>query len=165
MAWWGIAYASGPNFNLPMDEEGGKRALEAVGRAQALRSLVSAQDRDWIDAIAVRYSSDPKTTRAGLDSAWCRAMKALAKKEPKDADAGTIYAESMMDLNPWNQWTDDFKANPGTLDLVAELERVMKMEPNHPGANHFYIHAVEASSKPERAVPAADRLGGLVPGA
>jgi len=165
MAWWGVAYAAGPNFNLPMDEAGATTANEAIARALALRTLVSERDRDWIDAIVMRYSTDPKASRAGLDSAYAKAMKTLAKKYPKDADAGAIHAESLMDLNPWNQWTDDYKPNPGTLELVAELERVMKMEPSHPGANHFYIHAVEASSNPERAVPAADRLGALEPGA
>ena len=165
MAWWGVAYAAGPNINLPMDEAHGKTANDAIARAIALRTLVSATDRDWIDALATRYSTDPRATRAGLDSAYARAMKALAKKYPKDADAGAICAESMMDLNPWNQWRPDGKANPGTNEVVAELERVMKMSPNHPGANHFYIHAVEASPRPERATVAADRLGKLIPGA
>ena len=165
MAWWGVAYAAGPNINMPMDEAGGTIANDAIARARALRSLVSEQDRAWIDALAVRYSTDPRMTRAGLDSAYTRAMKALAKRYPADADAGALHAESMLDLNPWNQWTAGGKANPGTREAVAELERVMKMSPNHPGANHFYIHAVEASPRPERATAAADRLGALIPGA
>lgn len=165
MAWWGVAYASGPNYNLPMDEAAATVANEAIARARALRSLVSAADREWIDALSARYSEDPGASRAGLDSAWADAMKALAKRHPRDADAGAIHAEAMMILRPWNLWTDDYRPNPGTPQIVAELERVLAMEPSHPGANHFYIHAIEASDKPEKAVAAAERMGGLVPGA
>lgn len=165
MAWWGVAYAYGPNINMPMDPAAHAAANDAIARAKALRSLVSERDRDWIDALATRYSADPAARRGALDSAYTRAMKALAKKYPKDADAGALHGESMLNLNPWNQWRPDGRPNPGTREAVAELERVMKMTPEHPGANHFYIHAVEASPRPERATAAAERLGPLVPGA
>lgn len=165
MAWWGVAYANGPNINMPMDDAHHAEANAAIARAQALRSLASEPDRAYLDGLATRYSADPRRTRAGLDSAYAAAMKSLAKRYPDDADAGALHAEALLDLNPWNQWRADGKANPGTTEVVAELERVMKKTPQHPGANHFYIHAVEASPRPGRATAAADRLGALIPGA
>ena len=165
MAWWGVAFAAGPNINLPMDDAHGKIALEAIAKAKELAASVSAADRAYIDALAVRYSESATATRAGLDSAFARSMGALAKRHPADADAQVLHAESMLDLNPWNQWTHEEKPNPGTLEVVAVLEAALKKWPNHPGANHYYIHAVEASAHPERALPAAARLHTLVPGA
>ena len=165
MAWWGVAISSGPNINIPMDEAGGKAALEAMGKAVALEEKVSPDDRAYIEALKVRYSADPKASRAALDTAYCASMRALWKARPDDADAGTLYAESILDLNPWNQWTHDGQPNPGTLDATSTLEAVLKAHPDQPGANHFYIHAVEASPNPERANACAKRLETLVPGA
>ena len=165
MAWWGVAISAGPNINLPMDDDHGKLALEALAKAKALESGASAAERAYIDALATRYSESPTAGRAALDSAYARAAGALAKRFPADVDAQVLYAESMMDLNPWNQWTHDGEPNPGTLEVVATLERALKAHPEHPGANHFYIHAVEASPHPERALQAAARLKTLVPGA
>jgi len=165
MAWWGVAIASGPNINLPMDPGGAARANEAIAKAKAAASGVSEAERAYIDALAARYSEDPSVSRAGLDSAYANAMGALSKRYPDDVDARVLHAESMMDLNPWNQWTHDGAPNPGTLDIVAELEAALKQQADHVGANHYYIHTIEASSHPERALASAERLRTLVPGA
>jgi tetratricopeptide (TPR) repeat protein len=165
MAWWGVAAAAGPNINMPMDEAGAKAANEAIAQAMTLAPKVDPADQAYIAALAVRYSMDPHASRASLDTAYCDAMRKLAKDFPNDPDAATLCAESMLDLNPWNQWTHDGQPNPGTLEAVATLERVLKAHPEHPGANHFYIHAVEASNDPARALAAAKRLETLVPGA
>lgn len=165
MAWWGVALAAGPNINLPMDADHAKIASEAIARAKELAPQSSEADRAYISALAVRYSDDPAKTRASLDSAYADAMRDLAKRRPEDMDAQVLFAEAMLDLNPWNQWTHDGKANPGTVELVAVLEKVLEKSPQHPGANHFYIHAVEASPNPGRASVAAKRLETLVPGA
>jgi tetratricopeptide (TPR) repeat protein len=165
MAWWGVAIAAGPNINLPMDEDHGKIALEAVGHAAALAQGVGAADRGWIGALLTRYSARPDARRAALDSAYCDAMRKLAKRYPADADAAALFAESILDLNPWNQWTHDGQPNPGTLEAVGTLESLLAKHPEHPGANHFYIHAIEASDHPEKALAAAKRLETLVPGA
>jgi len=165
MAWWGVAAAAGPNINMPMDQAGAKTSNEAIAQATALAPKVNAADQAWIAALATRYSTDPKASRAALDTAYCNAMRKLAKRYPNDADAAALFAESILDLNPWNQWTHDGKPNPGTLEAVGTLEGVLKKHPEHPGANHFYIHAVEASNDPARALAAAKRLETLVPGA
>jgi tetratricopeptide (TPR) repeat protein len=165
MAWWGVALAAGPNINMPMDEEHAQIASEAIAKAKALESGASAAERGYIDALAIRYSEDPSASRAGLDSAYATAMGALSKRFPSDVDARVLHAESMMDLNPWNQWKHDGGPNPGTLDIVATLEAALKQHPEHVGANHFYIHAVEASPHPERALASAERLKTLEPGA
>jgi len=165
MAWWGVAISAGPNINFPMDGAGGRTAMEAIAQANVGISRASASEKDWIAALTTRYSADPKASRAGLDSAYCDAMRQLAAKYPDDADANTLFAESILDLNPWNQWTHEGAPNPGTLEAVATLERVLKAHPEHPGANHFYIHAVEASNDPGRALESAKRLETLVPGA
>src|SRR5262249_55433072 len=114
-------------------------------------------------AVVARYSADPKVTRGALDSLWAKNMGALAKNHPDDADAQALAAEAALDLNPWNQWAHDGKPNPGTPEVVAVLERTLKRWPNHPFANHLYIHAVEASPSPERALTSAARLETLVP--
>ena len=165
MAWWGVAMAAGPNINMPMDPEHAAIALEATAKARAMAAQLSASDRAYIDAITVRFSDDSRRTRAGLDSAYANAMRKLAKRYPADADARALFAESMLDLNPWNQWKHEGAPNPGTLEIVATLEAGLKKTPNHPGLNHFYIHCVEASPHPERANAAAQRLETLVPGA
>uniref|UniRef100_A0A832ICB8 Tetratricopeptide repeat protein n=1 Tax=Eiseniibacteriota bacterium TaxID=2212470 RepID=A0A832ICB8_UNCEI len=165
MAWWGVAYAAGPNINMPMDDAARAVANEAIARAVALKAHVSPRERDFIDALATRYSTDPTAARAGLDSAYARAMKRLAQKYPDDADAAALHAEALLDLNPWNQWTHEGRPNPGTPALVAALERALARWPDHPGLNHFYIHTMEASTTPEKALAAARRLHDLVPGA
>jgi tetratricopeptide (TPR) repeat protein len=165
MAWWGVANALGPNINLPLDDERNKRALDAVARAKALIGNASDSERAYIEAVAVRYSADPAAKRVDLDHAYAKAMGELHKRFPEDTDAATLYAESLMDLKPWQLWTHDGKPREETLEILQILEGVLKLDPNHPGANHYYIHAVEASPNPEKAAASAERLHTLVPGA
>ncbi len=166
MCWWGIAYAMGPNINAPMDTSAYRPAYAAMQRAVKLAPKATPYERDMIQAMATRYSPGPVADRAGLDSAYNKAMKAAAKKYPDDVEALTLYAESQMNLSPWNYWENrGTKARPGTQETVKTLERAIARAPDHPGACHFYIHIVEASTTPERAVPCADRLAKLMPGA
>jgi len=161
---WGVALAYGPNINMPMDEDAGAAAYAALERARSLSHHATRRERALIDALATRYEAVPSPERAALDSAYARAMKQVADRYPDDVEAATLYAESLMNLSPWQYWTRDGKPRPDTQELLAVLERVMEAAPDHPGANHFYIHAVEAV-QPERALVAAERLAGLMPGA
>ena len=165
MAWWGVAYTLGPNYNLAMDAKRNGTALEAVQKAQSLQGGASEPDRAYIAAIAARYSADANANRGDLDRAYGNAMKELHNKYPEDNDAAVLYAESLMDLKPWQLWTADGKPQPGTTEILDVLEAVLTRDPNHPGANHYYIHAIEASPTPEKGVPSAERLKTLVPGA
>lgn len=162
MPQWGIALALGPNYNLPIDAEREKAAREAMARAQALAPKASAKEQAYITALATRYA---KGDRAALDRAYADAMRAVAKQYPDDLDAATIFAESLMVLRPWALWYPDGKPAPGTTEIVATLEAVLAKDPSHAGANHYYIHAMEASPTPERALPSAERIPGLAPGA
>jgi tetratricopeptide (TPR) repeat protein len=165
MAWWGVAYALGPNYNLPIDAARHAKAVEAVRKAQDVGSSASEAERAYIAAIATRYSADPKAERAALDRAYVAAMKELSERYPEDNDAAVLYAESLMDLKPWQLWTHDGKPQEGTLEIVRILEGVLSRDPNHPGANHYYIHAIEASPEPAKGSASAERLKSLVPGA
>jgi tetratricopeptide (TPR) repeat protein len=158
MAWWGVALTLGPNYNLPVDPEREKAGYDAAQRAVALKSNASEPECAYIDAVAVRYSNDPKADLHQLDVTYKDAMSKLAARYPDDLDAVTLYAESAMNLNPWHLWTADGKPAEGTEEIVWVLESVLKRDPNHLGANHYYIHAVEASPHPERALPSAARL-------
>ena len=163
MCYWGIALAYGPHVNAPMDKASGGAAYEAVQKALSLKPHATASERAYIEALAQRYEADPPTDRAPLDTAYSRAMGKLAKAYPKDLDAATLYAESLMDLRPWNYWRPDGTPYPGTKEIVGQLEKVLTRNPNHPGACHYYIHAVEAVN-PKAAVPCAERLARLMPG-
>jgi hypothetical protein len=166
MCWWGVAYALGPNINVPMDTAAVKPAWEALQQAVRAARLVGPKDQAYIRALQARYAPDPAADRAALDSAWSRAIGAVSRRYPGDDDAATLYAESLMDLRPWNYWSNAGKPRaPSTLETVTVLERIVKRRLEHPGACHFYIHAVEASTFAARAVPCAERLGSLVPGA
>ncbi len=165
MAWWGVAVAAGPNYNLPIDEPRDRAAREAIARAVALAPTVSAADRDYVAALARRYARPSGTDRTQLDRDYADAMRQVARTHPDDLDAATLYAESLMVLRPWDLWTLDGKPQPGTTKIVAVLEGVLAKDPDHVGANHYYIHAVEASSRPGRALPSAQRLAGLAPAA
>ena len=165
MAWWGVALTLGPNYNLPVDLAREKAGYDAVQRALALQEGASVAERAYINALAFRYSNDPKADLHQLDVAYRDAMSKLVKSYPDDLDAATLYAESMMNLNPWKLWFHDGRPNDGTEEIVAVLESVLKRDPNHLGANHYYIHAVEASPHPERALPSASRLEKLAPAA
>jgi len=163
MAWWGVSLTLGPNYNLPVDLEREKAGYDAAQRAVALKPNASESERAYIDAVAVRYSNDPKADLHQLDVIYKDAMSKLAARYPDDLDAVTLYAESAMNLNPWKLWTADGKPAEGTEEIVRVLESVLKRDPNHLGANHYYIHAVEASPHPERALPSAARLEKLAP--
>jgi tetratricopeptide (TPR) repeat protein len=164
ICFWGSALAYGPNINLPMDAESGLAAFDALQRAQAAASGANARERSLIDALATRYEPQPREERAALDSAYARAMRAVVDRHPDDIEARALYAEALMDLSPWNYWEADGSPRPDTPEVLAHLEGVLAENPDHPGANHFYIHAVEAVD-PWRAVPMAERLAGLMPGA
>jgi hypothetical protein len=164
MCFWGQAVVLGPNINVPMSPDDEGKALEAAQKAVALKRTATPRERAYIDAVARRYTGR-KEDRDAANRAYADAMRDLARRYPADLDAQTMYAEALMDLRPWNYWTGDGRPYPGTDELVSTLERVLTRNKNHPGANHLYIHAVEATKSPERAEAAADRLGGLMPGA
>ena len=164
MCVWGQAYVLGPNINVPMTPEDEPKALELATKAVAMKGKASARERAYIDALAKRYTGN-KDDRAKADQAFADAMRDVARRFPDDLDAQTMYVESLMDLRPWNYWMGDGVPYSGTDVIVSTLERVLARHPNHPGANHLYIHAVEATKSPERAEKAADRLLGLMPGA
>lgn len=163
MCYWGIAFAYGPHVNAPMDVASGVAAYAALQKARSLQSHATAPERAYIEALAQRYEADPPADRVRLDTSYSRAMGQVAKTYPKDLDAAALYAESMMDLRPWNYWRPDGTPYPGTEEIVRQLERVISKNPNHPGACHYYIHAVEAVN-PKAAVPCAERLARLMPG-
>lgn len=165
MAYWGAALAMGSNYNLTADAAQLKEAYANLQKAIELSPKASARDRAYVEALSHRYSADPETDRQKLAVAYKTAMGELVKKYPDDLDAATLYAESMMNLRPWQLWSHDGKPAEGTLEIVAVLEGVLKRNPNHSGANHYYIHTVEASPNPERALPSANRLGGIAPNA
>lgn len=162
MAYWGIALALGPNYNLPIDPERERAAREAMARAVALAPKASPKEQAYIAALSTRYA-DGK--RADLDRAYAGAMRGVMQTYPDDLDAATIFAESLMVLRPWALWQPDGKPAPDTPEIVATLEGVLAKDPSHPGANHYYIHAVEASPDPSRALASAQRIPGLAPGA
>lgn len=165
MPLWGIALALGPNINLPMGHQQEKQAAEAVQAALKLADKMSLKERLYIEALAPRYSTAPGASRETLDAAYAGAMRSLWQRYPDDATAGTLYAEALMDLQPWDYWTAEGKPKGRTEDIVAALEQALAIDPNHPGACHYYIHAVESSPRPERALPCAERLARLAPGA
>jgi len=165
MAYWGIALALGPNINAPMDRQQEKRAYEAVQKARELSSHVSEPEQVYINALAVRYSIAFDAKRRVSDTAYADVMREVWRRYPDDPDAGTLFAEAMMVLQPWDFWTPEGLPKQLTAEIVDTLERVLAIAPDHPGACHYYIHAVEASSRPERALPCAERLPTLMPGA
>ncbi len=164
MGWWGIALTTGPNINLPEDTDRGKIAYQAIQKAKSLESGANPEERALIDALAKRYVASGEMTTA-QQQAYADAMRQVWKRYPNDPDVGALFAESMMDLHPWQLWTKDGKPVPGTEEVVATLETVLAAHPDHIGANHYYIHAVEGSSNPGRALPSAKRLGSMAPAA
>ena len=163
MAYWGVALSLGSNYNVPADGPALIEAYNNLQKAIALAPKASEHDRAYINALSKRYSSDIQADKRKLEVDYTNAMRELAKAYPDDLDAATLYAESMMNLRPWKLWTLDGKPEEGTLEIVATLEGVLRRNPNHSGANHYYIHAVEASTNAERALPSADRLGKVAP--
>jgi tetratricopeptide (TPR) repeat protein len=162
MAWWGIALAEGPNINYAPELKSTGTAAAAIERAKLLAGKrATAQEREYIEALSARYSSDEKPDYDKLAIAYREAMRSLVHAHPDDADATALYAEAIMDLHPWQLWSSDGTPGPDTTELVQVLEAGLKRNPDHIGLLHFYIHAVEASSDPGRALNAAHRLAML----
>jgi tetratricopeptide (TPR) repeat protein len=165
MAHWGTALANGPHINFPMvPPPAATAAWKELQLAQQNAEKASPVEKALIEALSHRYANPQPEDRKPLDEAYAAAMREVWKQFPDDQDVGALFAEAMMDLRPWDQWTLDGQPNPGTEEILATLDAVLRLNPNHPFANHLYIHAVEASRNPERADAAADRLRNLQPG-
>jgi tetratricopeptide (TPR) repeat protein len=165
MMHWGQALALAPNINDPAigpDRE--RQGYQAISRALELRAGLSPVEAGLIEALAARFTGD-KPDRAQLNQAYAGAMAKLYARFPGDPDVATLYADAVMNTMPWDYWTKDGKPRPGTLDALAALEEAIRTSPDHPGAHHLYIHAVEASTDPDRGVRSAEKLGALVPAA
>jgi len=165
MAYWGVAEAVGPNYNDPADPDRYKRAHEAIQKAVDLSAKASSSDQAYIQALAHRFPADPKSDLKKAAENYRDAMREVTMEFPDDLDAATLFAEAGMNLHPWGLWHQDGTPEAGTEEIVSTLESVIKRDPNHLGAIHYYIHAVEASSNPERALAGANRLAALAPGA
>jgi tetratricopeptide (TPR) repeat protein len=164
MCWWGAALVVGPHVNAGMDPANNDKAWRRLQRAVALAPRASARERDFIRALSARYAPDPPADRKPLDEAYARATRELVRRRPDDLDAATLHAEALMDLQPWAYYDADHNPVGHTAEIVRVLESVMERNPDHAGALHLYVHAVEASADPARGVAAADRLRELVPG-
>jgi len=165
MAYWGLAESVGPNYNDPADPDRYKKAHEAIAKAESLAANVSPSEKAYIAAMALRFPEDPAADHRLAAERYRNAMGDLVKQFPDDLDAATLFAEAGMNLHPWGLWHPDGTPEGGTEDIIAALESVLKRDPNHMGAIHYYIHAVEASPNPERALAAANRLAALAPAA
>lgn len=164
MAWWGIALCHGPHINNPIvTAERSAAAWRALQKAGAALKDAAPVERALITALSRRYADPAPADRTALDRAYAEALADVWKSFPNDPDVGALYAEALMDLRPWDLWTKDGKPQPGTETIVSVLEDVLRLDPNHPGAHHLYIHAIEASPNPDKATPSADRLRQLVP--
>lgn len=165
MAHWGIALAYGPHVNKPMTTEANTAAWTALEQALAHKSKSTRREQAYIDALAKRYTAEFREDRSALDKAYAAAMRDLVREYPDDLDAQTLFAEALMDTMPWDYWLKDRSPKPETEEAIAALRFVLSRDPDHPGANHFYIHAVEAGPHPEWGIPAADRLLNYAPAA
>ncbi len=165
MAWWGVAEAVGPNYNDPASDERFAQAHDAIQKAEDLSAGASPAEQAYIKAMALRFPADPKADRRQAAEAYHDAMREVVKNFPDDLDAATLFAESGMNLHPWGLWHKDGSPEEGTEEIVSVLESVIKRDPNHMGAIHYYIHSVEASRSPERALAGATRLAALAPAA
>jgi tetratricopeptide (TPR) repeat protein len=165
IAYWGIAEAVGPNYNDPASEERFKQAHEAIQKAVDLSANASPSEQAYIQAMAKRFPADPKADLKKAAEDYHDAMRQVVKKYPDDLDAATLFAESGMNLHPWGLWHVDGTPEAGTEEIVTTLESVIRRDPNHLGAIHYYIHATEASSNPERALAYANKLASLAPNA
>ncbi len=164
MCWWGFAYVLGPNYNAGMEKDNFQRAYDAAQKAQSLAKTCTQKEKDLIEALTYRYSNDTSEARSVLDSSYAVAMRKVYAKYPKDVTIASLFAESLMDLHPWNLWNKDGSMQHWTPEIMAVLEKCLQLEPRHAGANHFYIHATEMSKHAEAALPSADLLMELVPG-
>lgn len=164
MCWWGAALVLGPHVNAGMDPANNAAAWERLQAALALAPAATEREQAYIQALSARYAEHPPEDRTPLDIAYAEAMDELARQYPDDLDASTLYAEALMDLQPWDFWDESGRPKGNTPEIVATLESVIERNPDHAGALHLYIHAVEASDEPERGAVVADRLRGLIPG-
>lgn len=165
MGYWGFAYVLGPNYNAGMEKDHYQRAYDATVKAQSLAANCTPKEQSLIKALAFRYAANPPKDRSSLDLAYAAAMKKVYNQFPSDPDIGALYAESLMNLHPWDLYEKHTKKpRPWTPELVAVLEHLIQQNPRHPGAHHFYIHALETSSTPEKALESAKLLYTLVPG-
>jgi len=165
MAHWGEAFALGPNLNAPMPADNVRPAYTAIRRAQAAAATATPREREFVAALAERYSSVRVADRKPLDQKYAAAMSALADRYRDDPEIHVVYVDAVMNTMPWNYWNGDGSFKPEAMPMVQALERVIERHPDHPGAHHYYIHLVEGSSTPERAEASADRLGSLMPSA
>ncbi len=166
LCYWGEAYALGPNINAPMDAEAIAPAMAAIDKALVRREKASEREQALIESLARRYSADADADRAALNRHYASAMAEVAARFPDDPDILSLYADALMNLSPWDYWEKDGRTlKPQAAELVTTLEKALAVDPRHPYAIHLYIHAVEASTAPERAEPYADRLAALMPGA
>lgn len=163
MCNWGLAYVLGPNINATMEDDAVPESYAAIQQAIKLANKSTESEQAYINALNKRYTNKLLEDRSALDLAYAKAMAQVTQKYPDDMDAATIYAEALMDTMPWDYWTEAGKPKPEAQKVLDTLESILEREPNHPGANHLYIHAVKAV-KPKQAISAADRLGNLVPG-
>lgn len=164
MCWWGSALVLGPHVNAGMDPANNAAAWERLQAAQAVSEDAPDWQQAYIRALSARYAENPPEDRSELDRAYVDAMAELVAARPDDLDAATLYAESLMNLQPWDYWTMDGQPRGRIEEIVSVLEDVIERDQDHAGALHLYIHAVEASEEPERGVAAADRLRTLIPG-
>ncbi|MGA7907523.1 MAG: hypothetical protein WCA16_08975, partial [Candidatus Sulfotelmatobacter sp.] len=165
MAFWGAAEAVGPNYNDPADPDRYQQAHDAVQKAVDLAAGASPSEQAYIHALARRFPADPNSDLKKAAEEYRDAMRQVVSAFPDDLDAATLFAEAGMNLHPWGLWHPDGTPEVGTEEIVSTLESVLKRDPNHLGAVHYYIHAVEASPTPERALAGANRLAALAPAA
>jgi tetratricopeptide (TPR) repeat protein len=164
MCWWGASLVLGPHVNAAMDPNNNAKAWERLQKAKALAKEASPREQAFIAALEARYAEAPPEDRKPLDQAYADATGKLAAERPDDLDAAVFHAEALMDLQPWDYYDAELKPKGGTATVVSTLESVLQRNPDHPGALHLYVHAVEASADPQRGVVAADRLRTLIPG-
>ena len=164
MCWWGFAYVLGPNYNGGMEKDNFQRAYDAVQKAKQKSGSCTQKEKDLIEALSFRYSNDTTIARLVLDSSFAVAMRKVFQKYPDDATLASLFAESLLDLHPWNLWRKDGNIQPWTSEIISVLKRSLALDPRHVGANHFYIHAMEMSQQPEMALISANLLIDLVPG-
>jgi tetratricopeptide (TPR) repeat protein len=165
MCYWGFAYVLGPNYNAGMEPDNYERAYNAIQKALKLSSNATLKEQALIKAMALRYSAEPVEDRSALDKAYSDAMRKVRNQFPTDGDIAAMFAESLMDMHPWDLFDKEGKPKEWTPEILSSLEKTMKMSPKHAGAHHFYIHAIESSFTPEKGLPSADLLMTLVPGA
>lgn len=164
MCWWGASLVLGPHVNAGMDPADNADAWQRLERARTLAPKATAREQAFITALSARYAEQPPEDRRALDEAYAEATRALVRQLPEDPDAAVLHAEAMMDLQPWDYYDAELRPKGHTADIVSVLESVMARHPDHAGALHLYVHAVEASAAPERGAAAADRLRELIPG-